>query len=340
MKYVRYGRTASFVSSLAMGAMTFGESNLWKLSGIGKETADKMIKKCVDTGINLFDTADIYDAGESEKLLGAVIKPYREQVMIATKMRGRIGPGINQSGLSRHHMHIALRNSMERLETDWVDIYQYHGWDTFTDFDEILSTMERFVQDGKVLYPAVSNFSAWQMSTLQAMAQQKGYARYESAQMNYSLLNRDIEYEILPFMKYSKMTLLAWSPLHGGLLSGKYRKDEKPKEGYRMTDRGFFFPYFDDGRGWRIIDRVRKIAEDQGCKPSQVSLSWIVSKGYVALIGARTIEQLEENLESVNVNLKRSQIDSLDKLTVGREMYPNWMIDRQGSDKKEFEIID
>ena len=340
MKYVRYGRTASFVSSLAMGAMTFGESNLWKLGGVGKETADKMIKKCIDAGVNLFDTADIYDAGESEKLLGAVIKPYREQVMIATKMRGRIGPGINQSGLSRHHMHIALRNSMERLETDWVDIYQYHGWDTFTDFDEILSTMERFVQDGKVLYPAVSNFSAWQMSTLQAMAQEKGYARYESAQMNYSLLNRDIEYEILPFLNYSRMTLLAWSPLHGGLLSGKYRKDEKPKEGYRMTDRGFFFPYFDDGRGWRIIDRVRKIAEDQGCKPSQVSLSWIVSKGYVALIGARTIEQLEENLESVNVNLKRSQIDSLDKLTVGREMYPNWMIDRQGSDKKEFEIID
>ncbi len=340
MKYVRYGRTAAFVSSLAMGAMTFGGSNLWKLSGVELDTAEKMIKKCVDAGINLFDTADIYDAGDSEKILGKAISPYREQVMIATKLRGRMGQGINQSGLSRHHMHIALKDSLKRLETSWVDIYQYHGWDSYSDFEEILSTMERFVQEGRVLYPALSNFSAWQMATLQSMAQEKGYSRYESAQLNYSLLNRDIEHEITPFLKYSNMTLLAWSPLHGGLLTGKYHKGEKPKEGYRMGDRGFFFPYFEEGRGWKIIEKVKKIAEEQGCKPSQVALSWIVEKGYVAIIGARSMEQLNENLESVDVNLKRSQRDSLDKMTSGRDMYPGWMIGRQGEDKKAFQILE
>ncbi len=338
MKYVRYGRTASFVSVLAFGAMTLGEKNRWKLGGVTQELSDRMVKAAFDAGINLYDTADVYDEGDSEIMLGKSIKPYRDQVMIATKVRGRTGNGINESGLSRHHMSIAIRKSLERLNTKWIDIYQYHGWDLHGEFDEFLSTMDHFVDSGYVMYPAVSNFTAWQMATLQAMAVERGYARYESAQMNYSLLNRDIEYEVLPLMKYWSMTLLSWSPLHGGVLTGKYKRGEKPASGTRMGDRGFFFPYFDEVHGWDIVDEVRNIAQEQGCTMSQVALAWIVSKGHVAIIGARNMEQLQENLESVNVNLKKEQIERLDRISENREIYPNWMVKRQNGDRN-FEIV-
>ncbi len=338
MKYVRYGNTGSFVSILSFGAMTLGEKNRWNLGGVNQELSDKMVKECIDSGINLFDTADIYDAGDAEIMLGKSLKGYRDQVMIATKVRGRMGKGINETGLSRHHISIALRNSLERLGTDRVDIYQYHGWDEFGNIDEILSTMQNFVDSGKVIYPAISNFAAWQIAEFQSRAQERGYARYESAQMNYSLLNRDIEYEVLPYLRYSKMTLLSWSPLHGGILTGKYRKGEKPPKGSRMGDRGFFFPYFEEEQGWKIVEEVVRIAEEQGAKPSQVALSWIISQGQVAIIGAKTMEQLKENIGAIDVQLNSSQRDRLNELSKGRKMYPNWMLERQNQDR-DFERI-
>ncbi len=338
MKYIRYGKTGAFSSVLAFGAMTLGEKNLWKLGGVTQELSDKMVKKSYDAGINLYDTADVYDSGYSEIMLGNSIHPYRDQVMIATKVRSRMGEGINESGLSRHHMHISLRQSLNRLRTDWIDILQYHGWDNNGNIDEFMKTMQSFVDQGKVLYPAISNFSAWQIATVQAKAEERGYARYESAQMNYSLLNRDVEYEVLPFIRYSSMSLLAWSPLHGGLLTGKYEKGGKPSSGTRMGDRGFFFPYFDENTGWDVIDEVKIIAEDQGSKPSQIALSWLTGKGIIAIIGAKTMEQLEENLGSIDINLKKEQAERLDKISQTREMYPNWMIQRQNQDRK-FETV-
>lgn len=335
MKYVKYGNTAVLVSQLAFGAMTFGEKNQWKLGGVGTELAEKMIKKTFDAGINLYDTADVYESGDSEILLGRALKNIRKEVLVATKVRGRMGPGINDLGLSRYHIEQSIRGSLGRLDDDHVDIYQFHGWDAIGNPEEMLLTMNKLVNDGKILYPAVSNFSSWQLAMLNALAEERGLQRFESAQMNYSLLNRDIEHDLLQYMNMKNITLLAWSPLHGGVLSGKYRKGEKPPENFRMGSRGFFFPYFDEETGWNIVEEVKKIAQEVGATPSQVALAWIISKGHVAIIGARTMEQLEENLESINVTLKSEQIERLDKISEPRQVYPSWMIQRQNSERKD-----
>ena len=334
MKYLKYGNTGIFVSGLALGTMTFGERNQWKLGGVDQNLANKMVKYSIDSGINLFDTADIYENGDSEKILGNSIQGYRDQILIATKVRGRTGNGINEMGLSRHHMSISLRKSLERLNTKWIDIYQYHGWDTESDVNEVIETMQNFVDNGYVYYPGFSNFSAWQMAYYQGTVEERGYTRYESAQMNYNLINRDVEYDVIPFLKWNKMTLLAWSPLHGGVLTGKYRKNEKPPEGTRMGDRGFFFPYFDENRGWLIVDEVIKIADEIGSTPSQIAIAWLLERDVVVLIGARNMEQLEENINSVNVKLKKEHLERLEELTKPEPRYPNWMIERQNMDRR------
>ncbi len=237
MKFSSLGSTGVHVTILALGAMTFGEKNSWKIGGLSQGTVDQMISRAVDAGVNLFDTADVYDKGESEKALGKALKPYRNQVLVATKVRSKAGLGVNEIGLSRHHIRIAIRKSLERLDTKWVDIYQFHSWDASVPLDESLEAMQDLVEEGVVNYPGVSNFSAWQMATLQARCEERGYSRYETAQMNYSLLNRDIEHEILPFMRFSRMSLLVWSPLHGGLLAGKFAKGSKPAMGTRMGNQ-------------------------------------------------------------------------------------------------------
>src|SRR5947209_12630504 len=218
MKYTPLGNTGVDVSVLSLGAMTFGSKDAWKLGGLGQDTVDKMVSRAVDAGINLFDTADVYDEGESEKTLGKALQPYRDKVLIATKVRGKSGPGINQIGLSKHHIRQAIRQSLERLDTKWVDLYQFHSWDAHVPLDESIESMQDLIEEGLVNYPGVSNFTAWQMATAQARAEERGYSRYETAQMNYSLLNRDVEHEILQFRNYSKMHLLGGSPVHEAVL--------------------------------------------------------------------------------------------------------------------------
>ena len=339
IKYVPIGRTGAHASLLALGAMTFGEKNTWKLGGLAQDTVDKMVARAIDAGVNLFDTADVYDEGESEKTLGKALKPYRDKILIATKVRGRTGPGVNEIGLSRHHIEIAIRKSLERLGTGWIDIYQFHSWDAHVPLDESLEIMQDLIERGLVMYPGVSNFTAWQMSTLQARCEERGYSRYETAQMNYSLLNRDIEHEILPFMHYSKMSLLVWSPLHGGTLSGKYPKDSKPPAGTRAGNRGLFFPFFDETTGFGIVEKVKQIAEEQGATPAQIALAWLLSKNHIVLLGARTMEQFEENLGALDVNLNSGQLENLDRITKHRVQYPNWMIERQSSGRT-FPIVE
>jgi aryl-alcohol dehydrogenase-like predicted oxidoreductase len=339
MRYTSLGNTGIHVSLLALGAMTFGEKNVWKLGGLSQETVDRMVKRAIDVGINLFDTADVYDGGESEKALGKSLGPYRDQVLIATKVRGRTGAGINEIGLSRHHVEIAVRKSLERLGTSWIDIYQFHSWDSHVPLEESLETMQDLVERGLVRYPGVSNFTAWQMSTLQARCEERGYSRFETAQMNYSLLNRDIEHEILPFMKFSKMTLLVWSPLHGGLLSGKYSKDSKPRLGTRAGDRGLFFPFFDETTGFGIVEKVKQIAEEQEATPAQIAIAWLLARRHIVLLGARTMEQFEEDISSLDVKLTSEQLENLDRITRPRVQYPNWMIERQSSGRT-FPIVE
>ena len=177
MKYTPLGTTGVHVSLLALGAMTFGSKNSWKIGGLEQGTVDAMVKRAVDAGVNLFDTADVYDEGEAEKALGHALKPYREQVLIATKVRGKTGAGVNELGLSRQHIQIAVRKSLERLGTSWIDLYQFHGWDPYVPMDEFLEAMQDLVERGVVNYPGVSNFSEWQMATLQARAEERGYSR-------------------------------------------------------------------------------------------------------------------------------------------------------------------
>lgn len=330
MKYTPLGSTGVHVSLLALGSMTFGSRNAWKIGGLSQETEDAMIKRSLDAGVNFFDTADVYDEGESEKALGRALKPYREQAILATKVRAKTGSGINEQGLSRHHIRISVRKSLERLGTSWIDVYQFHGWDPYVPMDEFLETMQDLVEQGLVNYPGISNFSAWQMATLQARAEERGYSRYETAQMNYSLLNRDIEHEILPFLRFAKMSLLVWSPLHGGVLSGKYSKETKPGAGTRMGDRGVFFPFFDETTGWSVVETVKAIAKEQGCTPSQVALAWLLEKKHVVLLGAKTMAQLDEDLGSLDIVLTARHNEELDVLTKPRRAYPGWMIERQG----------
>ncbi len=331
MQYTSLGNTGSHVSILALGAMTFGAKNSWKIGGVTQDSVDRMVARAVDAGINLFDTADVYDEGESEKALGKAVKPYRDQVLIATKVRAKIGPAVNDVGLSRSHIRISIRRSLERLDTKWVDLYQFHSWDSHVPLDESIEAMQDLVEEGVVNYPGVSNFTAWQMATIQARAEERGYSRYETAQMNYSLLNRDVEHEVLPFMRFSKMSLLVWSPLHGGTLTGKYEKDSKPPAGTRAGNRGLFFPFFDEATGFETVEAVKRIAGEQDATPAQVALSWLASQGHIVLLGARTMDQFEENLGSLDVHLTQSQLGEIDGLTKPRVMYPTWMIERQAA---------
>jgi len=342
MRYIAVGQTGVHASVLALGAMTFGEKNTWNLSGLNQEMVTQMVSRAIDAGINFFDTADVYDEGESEQLLGQALKPYRDQVLIATKARGRVGKGINEEGLSRHHVRIAIRNSLERLDTKWVDFYQFHGWDMHVPVDESIETMQDLVADGVVNYPGISNFTAWQMATVQARCEGRGYSRYQTAQMNYNLLDRDIEHEILPFLQFSKMTLLVWSPLHGGMLSGKYARGVDAPAGSRMGDRGFYFPPFDEEQGFAIIDAVKQIANEQGVTPAQIALAWLLQKPLIVLLGARTMEQFEENLGALDIKLTPLQLETLDEISKPRVQYPEWMILRQNVQNtgRTFPIVD
>jgi aryl-alcohol dehydrogenase-like predicted oxidoreductase len=340
VKYTRLGNTGTIISVLGLGTMTFGEKDISKLGTVPMEIANRLVKKAYDAGINLYDTADVYEEGRAEEILGEAVRPFRNQVIIATKVRGKTGSGLNDVGLSRVHIFNSIKASLRRLGTDYVDLYQFHGWDTFTPIEESMEAMEQLVRDGKVIYPGVSNFAAWQMAYLQGIVRAKGYTPYVSAQMNYSLLNRDIEYEVVPFLKHSKMTLLVWSPLHGGVLSGKYTDLEKPPPDTRLARRGRLFPYFEKEQLPPILEKLNEIGKEAGATPAQVAIAWILSKGAVVLIGARTVEQLEENIEAVNVNLKPSQIKELDELTKLRSMYPNWMIERQNAERIPKEFIE
>lgn len=339
MRCTPLGRTGVHVSLFALGAMTFGEKNTWKLGGLGQDAVDRIVSRAIDVGVNLFDTADVYDEGESEKTLGHALKPWRDQVLLATKVRGRTGPGVDEIGLSRHHIRIAVRKSLERLGTSWIDLYQFHSWDAHVPLDESLEAMQDLVEAGVVNYPGVSNFSAWQMATLQARCEERGYSRYATAQMNYSLLNRDLEHEILPFLGYSGITLLVWSPLHGGLLTGKYARDAKAPTGTRMGDRGFYFPFFDEKAGWDVIEGVKRVAQEQGCTPAQASLAWLAERKHVVILGAKSLEQLDEDLGALEVRMTTKQLDELDALTKPRAQYPQWMIERQSAGRA-FPIVE
>lgn len=332
MRYLPLGRTGVQVSELCLGTMTFGEG--WGTGGIDVPQADAILGRCLDAGINFLDTSNTYSGGDSEMIVGQVIGGgRRDQLVLATKGLGRMGPGANDSGLSRYHLVRACEASLRRLKTDRIDLYQIHGYDARTPIDEVVRGLDDLVRSGKVLYVGFCNLAAWQAARALGHAEAGGHARFVSAQMYYSLVGRDIEHEIVPLCLHEGLSLLPWSPLAGGFLTGKYRRDQTAHpEGSRYATSQFgAFPPVDREVGFRAVDRLVALAEQYGTTPTTIAQKWLLSRPAVTsvIIGVRRIDQLDANLDATTLDLPAEVLDELDALTAPPTLYPNWMIQRQ-----------
>ncbi len=334
MRYRLFGRTGLYVSELCFGAMTFGGKGFWQAVGkTGQEEADRLVALAIDAGINFFDTADVYSEGDSERILGHALRERRKEVVLATKVRGRVGPGANQQGLSRRHILDSIDGSLKRLGTDYVDLYQIHGFDVVTPFDETLRALDDVVRAGKARYVGCSNLAAWQITKANGLADEHGWERFQSLQAYYTIAGRDLERELVPALQDQQMGLMVWSPLAGGLLSGKHTRDGKGPEGSRRVS--FDFPPVDRARAFDCIDAMRRVAEAHGVSVARVALGWLLSKPYVSalIIGAKNEEQLKDNLAVTDLFLTPDELAALDKVSALPPEYPGWMLERQGMDR-------
>jgi aryl-alcohol dehydrogenase-like predicted oxidoreductase len=340
MQYKTLGDTGLLVSTLCFGAMTFhGGSGLFKMIGASNQTeADDIVKASVDHGINFFDTADVYSEGGSEEMLGQCFKNLgiaRKDVVIATKCFGRVGPGYNDIGASRKHIMEAVEVSLKRLQTDYIDLYQIHGTDSITPVEETLRALDTLVNQGKVRYVGCSNWAAWKLQRALDISEFKNLARFDTLQAYYSIAGRDLERELVPLMENSKTGLLVWSPLAGGLLSGKFsRENQKPANSRRSE---FDFPLVDKERTWKILDIINPIAKEHNCSAARIALAWLLAKPVVTsvIIGARNLQQLEDNCASVDIKLTTDQMKALDEVSTLPPEYPGWMIPFQAADRSD-----
>jgi aryl-alcohol dehydrogenase-like predicted oxidoreductase len=338
LEYSTLGNTGLLVSKLCFGTMTFGDGRgLFKaLSGVDQSGADELVKTALDGGINFFDTADNYTEGESEKILGQSLKNLnvaRQQVVIATKVYSRVGPGRNDVGASRGHIMDGVEASLRRLQTDHIDLYQIHANDSVTPLEETLRALDTLVQHGKVRYIGCSNWQAWKIAKALGIAEFKGLARFDTLQAYYSIAGRDLEREIVPMLESEKVGLLVWSPLAGGLLSGKFsRTNQKPADSRRTE---YDFPLVDKERTWKILDVMSPIAKAHGCSAARLSLAWLLSKPVVTsvIIGAKRPDQLKDNLASVHLTLTPDELKQLDQASALPPEYPGWALPFQGADR-------
>ena len=339
MQFKTLGDTGLLVSTICFGCMTFhgGSGGIWtKVGQVDQAGADGLIKGCLDAGVNFFDTADVYSDGESEKMLGQSLKNLgiaRKDVVIATKVFGRTGPGANDIGASRGHILDAVEASLKRLGTDHIDLYQIHGNDAVTPIEETLRALDTLVQQGKVRYIGASNWEAWKLSRAITMAEIKGYARFDTLQAYYSVAGRDLEREFVPMFQETGTGLLVWSPLAGGLLSGKFSRENQKPEGTRRSE--FDFPIVDKERVWRILDVMEPIAEAHGCSAARVALAWLLQQPVVTsvIIGAKRMEQLEDNLAAVELTLSAEEMRALGEVSKLPPEYPGWMLPFQGASR-------
>src|ERR1700761_6044654 len=292
MKYNTLGHTGLLVSELCLGTMTFASGEgMWKpIAGVEQKLADDILRQSIDAGINFVDTADVYTNGESEKVLAQAIANLgiaRKDVVIATKAYGRTGPGRNDIGASRGHLMHAVEASLQRLRTDYIDLYQIHAFDTVTPVEETLRALNTLVEQGKVRYIGCSNWHAWQIMKALGISEAKNLAKFDTLQAYYSIAGRDLEREIVPLLEDQKIGLLVWSPLAGGLLSGKYSRENQKPENSRRSE--FDFPLVDKERTWRILDVMHPIAEAHGCSPARIALAWLLHQPVVTsiIIGAK-----------------------------------------------------
>jgi aryl-alcohol dehydrogenase-like predicted oxidoreductase len=336
MRHNPLGRTGVLVSELCLGTMTFGEG--WGFGGIDVPKADEILGKALDAGINFVDTADLYSAGDSEKILGEVLGDgRRDRIVLATKAYGRMGPGPNDVGLSRYHLVRACEASLRRLKTDRIDLYQIHGYDAPTPIEEVVRALDDLAKAGKILYAGFCNLAAWQAALALGIADAGGHARFVSAQMYYSLVGRDVEHEVVPLCLHEGLALLPWSPLAGGFLSGKYRREQEGHpEGSRFaTSRFGWFPPLDQELGFRTVDLLTELASRHGTTPATLAIKWLLTRPAVAsvIIGLRRIDQLDALLEATRLEIPAEELTSLDELTAPPAQYPGWMIRRQANQR-------
>src|SRR5579883_3431737 len=320
MQYKTLGDTGLLVSTLCLGTMTFhGGQGMWKAIGqLDQEGADALIQRSIEAGVNFFDTADVYSEGESEKILGQSIRNLnvaRKDVVLATKVFGRVGPGRNDVGASRGHIMDAVEASLRRLQTDHIDLYQIHGTDPVTPVEETLRALDALVTQGKVRYIGCSNWQAWKIEKALGISERKHLTKFDTLQAYYSIAGRDMERELVPMLDAERMGLLVWSPLAGGLLSGKFSRENQKPEGTRRSE--FDFPLVDKERTWRILDVMRPVAEAHGCSVARIALAWLLAKPVVTsvIIGAKRVEQLEDNLAAVEVKLSAEEMRQLDEVS-------------------------
>jgi aryl-alcohol dehydrogenase-like predicted oxidoreductase len=337
MKYKLLGNTGLKVSELCLGTMTFGGKGWAKMIGsLDQQAVDAIVKRSIDAGINFIDTANVYSEGLAEELTGQSIKNLglnRDNLVIATKVRGQMGQGPNDSGLTRKHILAQVEASLKRLGTDYIDLYQIHSFDPLTPFQETLWVLDDLVKAGKVRYIGASNLAAWQLMKALDFSSYTRVASFVSLQAYYTIAGRDLEREIIPLLKDQRLGLLVWSPLAGGFLSGKYKREDMGKEGRRT---GFDFPPVDKDRAFNIVDVLGPMAEAKGASVAQLALAWLLHQPAVTsvIIGANKMEQLEDNLKSVAVNFSAEEMQRLDKVSKLPPEYPGWMLEFTGGDRK------
>jgi aryl-alcohol dehydrogenase-like predicted oxidoreductase len=326
VEYRRLGRTGLMVSELCLGCMTFGRE-------ADEETSANMVAAFLQAGGNFIDTADVYSHGASEEITGRAIKNVRDDVVLATKVRFPMGDGPNDVGLSRKHILQGCEASLRRLGTDYIDLYQVHLWDAATPLEETLSALTDLVRAGKVRYVGVSNFTAWQLVKALGVSERRGFERFVSLQPQYSLVERNIERELLPACREEGVGVMPWGPLGGGFLSGKYRRGEEPPESSRIAGVP---DEFEEAwtrraveRNWRTLDAVGEISEATGRSYPQIALNWLLRQDGVTapIIGARTPEQLEDNLGATGWKLDREQVQRLSEASALEDIYPYRMIE-------------
>ncbi len=337
MRYRLLGRSGLLVSEICLGTMTYGGKGRWQPIGqLTLAEVEAQLKMAFDSGVNFIDTANVYSEGDSEALLGQALKNLRlprEELVIATKVRVRMGAGPNQVGLSRGHIMDSVNASLKRLQLEHIDLYQIHGQDLATPLEETLRTLEDLVRSGKVRCLGLSNHAAWQVMKAVSISEHRGWNRFQSVQAYYSLAGRELEREIVPVSLDQGLGILVWSPLAGGLLSGKFNESDKGPDGARRTS--FDFPPVDRPRAFRCVEAMRPIAKGHGVSVARVALAWLLHQPAVAsvIVGAKSREQLADNIAATDLKLTDAELQTLNEVSMLPSEYPGWMFDRQNKDR-------
>ena len=331
MKIHFLGKTGIKVSELCFGTMTFGGRGRHKIIGeVDQKEADTLVGMALDAGINFFDTADVYSEGLSEEICGKALGTQRKNIILATKVRARIGPGPNDVGLSRHHILEGCNASLKRLGTDYIDLYQVHSFDPITPLEETLRALDDLVRQGKVRYIGCSNFAGWQLMKALSISERYGWEKFVSLQALYSLIARELENELVPLCLDQGMGILVYSPLGGGFLTGKYRRGQPRPEGARLSQTESSSLPFDEEKGFNIVEQLDRIGKEHNATVAQAALNYLLRKQGITsvIIGARTREQLAENLRTIDWKMTPAEVTRLDELTQPIPIYPYELLAR------------